>query len=398
MKKANKIILGVGLLMVNFAIAQKDELKTLKKIYEKDVLSASDFTKYKETLVKLEPLVSTATEDDKVSYNYFKAITPIVELGSLGAAPTPMQIGKILNPETFTNIVTTMRTTLDYEKTTGKKVFTDDINEMIGEFKPIFKQMANVFFDGKKYKDASRVFYNTYQMDPKDGENLENAAISAMQAQDYVEAEKLYREIKTSGYNGSKVVLYATNKASGKEEIFENAKNREDMVRLGSHEKPRNEKIPSRKADFAKTLAALSFFNKNFEAAKTDFTEAIALNPDDQQLQMDQAKMYYELKDVAMYKTLIEAIVQKDPTNAQLHYNIGILSLEGEAALVDEINKNLKNKEKYKELSEKRKEIFRIALPSFEKAHQYAPDNVDFKNTLKSTYTELGMKEQAAKL
>ena len=49
-----KIVLGVLLVVTSTTYAQKDELKTLKKLYDKEQLSADDFSKYKETVLKLE--------------------------------------------------------------------------------------------------------------------------------------------------------------------------------------------------------------------------------------------------------------------------------------------------------------------------------------------------------
>ena len=356
-----KLVLGISLLVATTTFAQKDELKTLKKIYDKeDQLSAEEFAKYKTALTQLESVATT--EDDKVASNYYKAMTPLVEMSTLDPAkPNPMQIAKILNPEAFTKMVDVMRSTLDYETKTGKKVFTADINENIEGMKPIFTQMALAFNNAKKYKEASRVFYNTYKMDPKDVSNLENAAITALQASEFVDGEKYYREIKALGFKGTD---------------------------LG--------KFESTEADVLKTIAALSSTNNNNEQAKIDFKEALALNPEDTQLEIDQANLYYRLNDITTYKKLITAVIAKDPNNAKLQYNVGYLTLADDEKLVNEINANLKNPKKYEELMSKRKAMYSEALPYFEKAHQLDVANEDTKTILRLTYETLGMKDKAA--
>lgn len=354
-----KIVLGVLLVVATATYAQKDELKTLKKIYDKDQLSADDFSKYKETISKLETLATT--EDDKVAASFYKAMQPLAEMSTMGAQPNPMMIQKIFTPEAFTNMVNGMRTTLDYETKTGKKVFSADINETITSFKPIFTQMALVFNNSKKYKEASRVFYNTYQLDPNDVSNLENAAITAMQAEAYIDAEKYYREIKTVGFSGTGLKKFA-----------------------------------SKPEEVAKSIFALSFFNKNDEQAKKDFQEAIKLNPDDTQIQIDYATIYYRNNDIVTYQKLIEGILEKDPNNAQLQYNVGFLLLNDDAKIVEEINANLKNIKKYDELNAKRKAMFLKALPYFERAHQLDVANEDTKSTLRLCYETVGMKDKAA--
>ena len=354
-----KLVLGISLLVATTTFAQKDELKTLKKLYDKEQLSVEDFAKYKETLVKLESVATT--EDDKVASDYYKAMSPLAEMATLGAQPNPMMIQKIFTPEAFTGMVNTMRSTLDYETKTGKKFFTDDINKNITSMKPIFTHMALTYNNAKKYKEASRVFYNTYKLDNKDVMNLENAAITALQASEFVDAEKYYREIKAVGFKGTG---------------------------LG--------KFQSKEAEVLKTIAALSSNNNNGEQAKIDFKEALALNTEDIQLEIDQANLYYKLNDIETYKKLITEVIAKDPNNAQLQYNVGFLALADDGKLVDEINANLKNPKKYDELMAKRKAIFNTALPYFEKAHQLDATNENTKNVLRLTYETLGLKDKAA--
>ena len=57
-------------------------------------------------------------------------------------------------------------------------------------------------------------------------------------------------------------------------------------------------------------------------------------------------------------KILIEGILEKDPNNAQLQYNVGFLMLADDAKIVDEINANLKNTKMYNELNAKRNYYF----------------------------------------
>lgn len=359
---SKNLVLGISLLVATTTFAQKDELKVLKKIYEKEEqISAEEFAKYKVTLAKLESVATT--EDDKVASNFYKGMSPLVEMSTLdqNAQPNPMQITRILNPEAFTTMVDAMRSTLDYEVKTGKKVFTTDINETVVNFKPIFTQMALAFNNAKKYKEASRVFYNTYKMDPKDVSNLENAGITALQASEFVDAEKYYREIKAVGFKGTG---------------------------LG--------KFESKEAEVLKTIAALSSANNNTEQAKIDFKEALALNAEDIQLEIDQANLYYKLNDIVTYKKLITEVIAKDPNNAKLQYNVGYLSLADDEKLVGEINANLKNPKKYEELMSKRKAMFSNALPYFERAHQLDVNDEDTKTILRLTYETLGMKDKAA--
>lgn len=354
-----KIVFGISLLVATTAFAQKEELKTLKKLYSKEKLTQEEFAKINETIQKLEAIA--ASDEDKIAAGYYKSLAPFAKMAASVDKPNILMLEKFLTPQSFSELVDGLKTTLDFETKTGKIVFTNEINEKIASMKPFIKQKAFALNDEKKYKEASDVFYNIYKIEPNDVSNLENAAITAMQGADYIGAEKYYREIKAVGFKGTGVG-----------------------------------KFGSKESEVAKNIAALAFFNKNDEQAKKDFVEAIKFNPDDIQLQMDNAALYYRNNDVVTYQKLIEGILQKDPNNAQLQYNVGFLLLKDDEKIVEEINANLKNLKKYDELNNKRKEMFMKALPYFERAYQLDINNVDIKNALRLCYQELKMKDKAA--
>ena len=354
-----KLVLGISLLVATTTFAQKDELKIIKKIYDKDQVTAEDFGKYKEALTKLESIA--ATEDDKTASKYYKTMLPLVEMSTFGAQPTAMQIAKVLNHEAFTSMVDVMRATLDYETKTGKKVFTTDIKENITTMKPIFTQMALTYNSAKKYKEASKVFYNIFRLDPKDVSNLENAGITALQASEFADGEKYYREIKAIGFTGTGLAKFGTTEVG-----------------------------------VAKVLAAIAFETKNFEQAKKEYAALNKLEPNDIQSQINEASCYYYTNDITTYQKMITTILAKDPNNAELQYNVGFLSLSDDGKLVEEINANLKNPKKYEELMAKRKAMFKEALPYFERAHQLKVTDENTKTILRLTYETLGMKDKAA--
>ncbi|NJM80009.1 MAG: hypothetical protein HC854_11005 [Flavobacterium sp.] len=143
------------------------------------------------------------------------------------------------------------------------------------------------------------------------------------------------------------------------------------MISLKIAEKPRNVKMDSKKPDVYRMLALIALQNKDIEKTKKALQEAKALNPNDQELIDGEFQLYFDLA-----------------------YNY----LKGEAAIVDEINKNLESKDKAKfdELMGKRKSLFKSSLPYLEKAHQLKPTDANTKNILKSAYEVLDMKDKLA--
>ena len=390
-----KTILMVALFISVATFAQKEELKTLRKIYDKEVPSVSDIENYKNALKSLETLA--ITEEDKVYTHFYKGMLPLGELNSLGSKVTPKDVQRLMSTENIENFSNYMNETLNYEKKSGKKIYTDDINEAYSFIIPQIEQTAFQLNEAKEFKKASAAFYNLYKLDKEAGSNLLNAAILSVQAEDFPSAIKLYEEYRDSDYLKNGLIYYATNKLNDQEESFSTKKARKSKLDFKTHEKPRDEKVSGRN-DILKLIATLKVQTNDVEGAKKAYKEAIAENPNDINLLIEEANFYYNQKDVATYKSLISEIIKKDPTNASLHFNIGYLSLSEDTNLVEEINKNLSNKKVYDELTAKRKAAYQSALPYFETSYKLDPTSENTKIMLKSTYEILGMKEKAAKL
>jgi hypothetical protein len=211
------IILASAVLVSVSSFAQKDELKKLKKIYEKDEIRGNDLAEYKALVNKVEPLATE--ESDKIYANFYKVMTPVLESLAVDKTMTPVQIQaalmKLASPKAISDLATGLNATLDFEKKTGKKVYTDDINETITSFKPQLQQAAEALGKSKKYKEASEIFYSIYLLDKKDQDNLFYAASYAVSALDYDKALNYYNQLKILNYTGEGTVLWATNKASG---------------------------------------------------------------------------------------------------------------------------------------------------------------------------------------
>jgi len=73
-----RLLLTTTLLFSILSFSQKEELKALKKIYDKETHSTKDLETYKTTLANLESIVSE--ESDKVYANFYKGMLPLLEL------------------------------------------------------------------------------------------------------------------------------------------------------------------------------------------------------------------------------------------------------------------------------------------------------------------------------
>ncbi|MEI7509570.1 MAG: tetratricopeptide repeat protein, partial [Flavobacterium sp.] len=325
--------------------------------------------------------------------------------------------------------------TLDYEKKTGKKIQTDEINETIKSFKPDLLNYADALGKQKKFKESADVLYSIYQLDKKDKENLYYAANYAIEGQDYEKALLYYKELKAVNYTGEGTNYIAKNKATNTDETFPTKEQRNNMVTLGTHILPREEKIPSKKPEIVRNIALILIQQGKTEEAKSAIAEARKENPDDVNLITSEADIYLKSNDIASYQRLINEALAKNPNDADLIFNLGVTSanagkldeaekyyrkvidvkpdyinaylnladliLKPDAKLVEQINKltnSPKDSKQFDVLKVERQKLFNKALPFLEKAHQLDPKNDVVKSNLKSVYGFLEMTDKVKAL
>ena len=68
--------------------------------------------------------------------------------------------------------------------------------------------------------------------------------------------------------------------------------------------------------------------------------------------------------------------------------------LEADRELVEEMNKNLSNFDKYDEIKARQVELYKEVIPLYEKAYEVRPDDLDTIRTLMSLYENTGMDDK----
>lgn len=435
--KIKHIVLATTMMATLSTFAQKDELKALKKIYDKEEPKAADVIEYKSLVAKLEPLA--IEESDKVYAGFYKAMIPMLEFMTLDKSLTPMQMqmqmAKLVNAKTVSELAVGLNATLDFEKKKGKKIYTDDIIETITTFKPNLLNMAVALGNANKYKEASQVLYSIYQLDKKDVENLYYAASYAVNGKDYEAALDYYNQLKTLNYSGEGITYVAKNLASGNDDSFKTKAERDNLVHLKTHTNPREEKTPSRRGEIYKNIALILVEEGKIVEAKTAISDARKLNPDDTSLITTEADLYFRVKDFVTYKKLINEALEKNPNDVNSIFNLGIVStqtnnftdaekfylkvieidpkyinayinlaelkLNSDPAIVEEMNKlttSDKDNKRYEVLKKNRTELFKSALPYYEKALELDAQNEIVRSNLLSVYNFLEMTDKYKEL
>lgn len=433
--KIKHLVMASAMIVSFSTFAQKDELKGLKKIYEKQTFTDKDIVEYKATLVKADPLIAAATEADKVYFDYYKAVVPFLEIKLAYTKPENTANTKLsdkyFTPDNIAVLAKTLNAVKEFEKKSGKALLTKSIDDGVVQAKPFIVNYAVRLGEEKKYKEAGSVLYSVYQMDKNDPDKLFYAASFSVNARDYDSALVYYNELKQINYTGETTLFWAYNKASKQEETFNSKNEREIFIKSGSHEKPRDEKTASKRGEIFKNIALILVEKGKIEEAKAAVTEARNANPEDTSLILTEADLYLKVNDFDTYTKLVNQALANDPNNVNLVYNLGVIAgnankladaekyykraleinpnyfnanfnlaelmLRADEKFVNEMNKlgtSEKDNKRYDVLKAEREKNFKAVLPYLEKAYELQPDNDAAKKTLMSVYNALEMTDK----
>ncbi|MES2412044.1 MAG: tetratricopeptide repeat protein [Bacteroidota bacterium] len=428
------IVLASAILVSVSSFAQKDELKKLKRIYEKETRSASDIAEYKALVIKAEPLATE--EGDRVYTGFYKAMTPVLEIKAIDQKlPAPQQqmaLANLISPKKISEVANGLNATLEYEKKTGKKVYTDNINETVTTFKPQLIDFAMEFGKANKNKEAADIIYSIYTLDKNDVDMLFYAASYYVNAKEYDKALEYYDILKKMNYTGDGTIYYAYNNATKTEESFGvNKKLRDIAVTSGSHSKAREEKTPSKRGEIYKNIALILKEKGKSAEALTAIQDARKENPEDDSLLMTEADLHLSNKDTQSYTRVINELLAKNPNNVDLIYNLGVISsnankledaekfylkalsidpnyfnallnlselkLRGDEKYISEMNKlgtSEKETKRWEVLKAERENNLKKILPYLEKAVEVKGDDEVAKRALLSVYGALEMTDK----
>jgi tetratricopeptide (TPR) repeat protein len=364
-----------------------------------------------------------ATDAEKAQYYFVKGNT-LVDLATKNIEVSKNQL----------DAAKAYQELIAVEKISGKAKYTSQAEAAIADIKGKILNSAVEDGTNKKYDEAAKKLRIVYDLDKTDLEKLYYAASYAVNAQDYDTALAYYEELKSKNYSGEGMAYYAKNLLSEQEDFFgttaEAKTERDNKVKLKVYSDPRDEKIPSKRGEIYKNIALILIQKDKTEQAKTALSDARKANPDDTSLIISEADLYLKLQDFATYKKLVSEVLEKDPNNPDLLFNLGVVSskndaaaaesyykkaieikpdyvnaylnlsilkLEGETKIVDEINKlgtSEKDNKRYEVLKKQREEIFKSALPYLEKANELDPKNEDVAATLLNVYGALEMTDK----
>lgn len=410
--KGKYVMLASALMLSLAAFAQKKELKAAEK-----AVKGGDAKEVLTLLKAVEPVLANATDEEKAQYYFLKANAYLDLVDKKVDTDTNMAIAA----DTYKELIAA-------EKASGKLKYSSQAATSITKIKGLLINSGVAATKENNNLEGAKKLYEAYQLDKKDTIYLYYAASTYVSAKDYDKAMELYNELKKINYSGKGTEYLATSKVNGQEVGFASAAERDRAVKLGTHEKPRTEEIPSKRGEIYKNMALILVDQGKIAEAKKAVADARVTNPDDSSLMLTEANLYLQTKDFDKYKQIITEVLAKNPNDAGLVYNLGVISanandnveaekyykraveikpdytnayinlavlkLQNEKVLIEEMNKlgtSDKDMKRYDVLKKKREDLFRSTLPYLQKAYELDPDNVDIVKTLSGVYSALEM-------
>lgn len=414
-----KTFILVASLMISLAsFAQKDEIKAAE-----NAIKTGNFKEAVATLKGAESLLSTAKDKQKAQYYLVlgKAYNGIAQAD---------EAAKCFN------------TVLDLEKNTSKTYSEEALNQLNVIIQKIEAKAQADFkagvekIDDKDFRDvtlqklgsAAAGFEKLYEYS-KDTASLKNAAYVFHFAEKYEKSNELYQKLLDMNYKGVTTKYFITNKTTGVKEELASKQQMDLFLKSGQYKNP--EIITSE----PQTIEMKKFMVKNYLALKQNdkalnkINEAKAFAPNDYGLLIDEANVYFAMGNNQKFKEKLEEAVKINPTDHILHYNIGVMKsdlkdldgaiesyqkaienkpdyadaynnigaaiLDKAKPIVEEMNANWNNNKKYYELQAKQLELYKQALPYFEKAYSFDKSSVNVMQNLINIYEQLEMYDQS---
>ena len=437
-----KLSLLLFVFLISFAaFAQKDEMKVAEKALKKN-----DFTTAKTAIDNAEGLIASVDDKTKAKYYYLKGET---YAGLAKTEPTT---------DNFEIAASSFNALVEIEKGMGSTKYTELTAPTQQVLIADIRTKGAESYQNKDYLDAKNNLYLAYTLDKSDTLLLEyvanasylevdkkkkeikskfedgslseeqfNVAITDLN-NDYNESLGYFIQLKDMGYTGITTIYSLKNVETGKRENVNSKGQMDLMIKTNQYSDPKSEVTESKQASIIKNIASIYNEQGDSEKAIEAFKEARKAAPNDIVLIQNEAILHYKLGDTDEYVRLINEAIELEPENSSLYFNLGVISgeqgdiekskeyymksielnpdyrdayvnlgsamLEKDKVLVEEMNENLSNFDKYDVIKAKQVTLYKEVIPFYEKAYEIDPDDLDTIRTLMSLYENIEMEDK----
>ena len=406
MKKQILLLLVLFISMATFA--QKDELKSADKAIKK-----MNYSEAVTSISQAEGLIANADDKIKAKFYYLKGQA---YAGLAKTDPTAENFGAAA--DSFNSLFV-------LEEKMGSSKYTTLAKPTLNVMVSDLSAKGIKSYQDKDYASAKEELYQVYNLQKTDTVFLEYAANAAYLGKDYDAALAHFTELKDLGYTGIITEYSAKNVESGERESMASQTQMDLMVKSKQYVEPKVNVTESKRPSVIKNIAFVYVEKGDSEKAIAAVKDARKIDPENVNLILTEANLQIKLGNKEEFKSLMKEALALDPTNATLYFNIGVISgeqgdvetaktnyrkaielkpdytdayinlgsalLEADKALVEEMNENLSNFDKYDKIKEKQVVLYKEVIPVYEKANELRPNDIDTLRTLMSLYENAEM-------
>jgi tetratricopeptide (TPR) repeat protein len=308
--KSKYVILASALLISVATFAQKDQIKAAEK-----AMKGGNSQEAVTILQGAESVMANATDAEKAQFLFVK-----------GNALLDLANKKVEIDKNLSLAAKAYQDLFAVEKASGKEKYSAQASYSIINIKGQLINAAIADSKEDKHADGAKKLYDAYLLDKKDTINLYYAASTYVNAKQYDESLKLYYELKALNYSGKGTSYLAMNKLTAQEDLYSTAVERDRAVKMGTHDNPKTEVLPSKRGEIYKNIALILVQKGQTEEAKKAISDARKANPEDTSLTLTEANLYLETKDFETYKKLIAEVLEKNPNDSDLIFNLGVIN------------------------------------------------------------------------
>ena len=405
MKKIIISLLVFSIFQLTFS--QKKELKTVDKL-----VKSADYENALTTLESINSLIEASDDKTKAKYYYLKGLAKYQNgTGSFE--------NKLLSVDDFNKVK-------EIEESSSK-IYSTKVDDIFVNLFNSFVDDSRTSLENKNFRNSYKNLEAAYTVSKKDTLYLYNAALVATEAEDYTTALKFYERLISLGYTGVSVNYLATEKESGKEQVFQDKKSRDFSVDvIGTHESPRDEMAKSVEIDMLRSIAAIYRNQENLEKSIEYLERAKLIDSNDINLILLESNVRWEMGQVDQYQRLISKALEIEPNNVDLIFNLGVVNadkgnfddaityynkaieidsaytkaylnaaaliLDREGPMIEEMNSlgtSTADYNRYDELKIERENLYKNAIPYLEKVFELESDNLNAARTLRNIFSAL---------
>lgn len=291
---------------------------------------------------------------------------------------------------------------LPNEKGKVKRKFKKEIYKALSDNHGFFVNAGSFYFDKEEF-EAAHKFFNKY-LEIKKHPMFEGTAIA--------EQDSMSMQIGFfSAYAASRIPNNLKNAIAEYEVIKDVDYRRNDVYQLlasaytelgdsVNYERVLSEgvKVFPQEKYFVFNLINIYVRKGEHEKAKNFLEQAIANDPSNKQLYNVLATVYEQgFKDVKKAEEIYRQVLSLDPTYAEAVIGLGRIYYNQAVAIQSDANM-INDTKKYKAKEAQAKELFKKALPYFEKAVELESGNTEYLMALRGIYYNLDMNDKMAEI